>query len=56
MTDCHTAIDYAHVLKDLTDIHFPCAKIIVLIQDNPQHSKQGVTLRVFPACSSATAG
>jgi hypothetical protein len=23
VTDRHTAIDYAHVLKDLADIHFP---------------------------------
>jgi hypothetical protein len=26
VTDRHTAIDYAHVLKDLADIHFPYAK------------------------------
>jgi len=32
--DRHTAIDYAYVLKDLADIHFPRAKTIVLIQDN----------------------
>lgn len=29
-----TAIDYAHVLKDLSDIHFPDAEAIVLVQDN----------------------
>jgi hypothetical protein len=40
VTDRHTAIDYAHVLKDLADIHFPHAKTIVLIQDNLNvHSK-----------------
>ncbi len=40
VTDRHTAIDYAHVLKDLADIHFPRAKTIVLIQDNLNiHSK-----------------
>ena len=27
VTDRHTAIDYAHVLKDSADIHFPHAKI-----------------------------
>ena len=40
VTDRHTAIDYAHVLKDLADIHFPHAKTIVLIRDNLNvHSK-----------------
>jgi len=27
-------VDYAHVLKDLADIHFAHAKTIVLVQDN----------------------
>jgi len=31
VTDRYTAIDYARVLKDLADIHFPRAKTIVLI-------------------------
>ena len=40
VTDRHTAIDYAHVLKELDDIHFAKAKIIVLVQDNLNiHSK-----------------
>lgn len=34
VTDRHTAIDYAQVLKDLSDTHFPDAKSIVLVQDN----------------------
>jgi hypothetical protein len=34
VTDHHTAVNYAHVLKDLADRHFPDAKTIVLIQDN----------------------
>jgi hypothetical protein len=29
--DGHTAVDYAHVLKDLADIHFPHKKTIVLV-------------------------
>jgi hypothetical protein len=33
VTDRHTAIDYAHVLKDLADIHFPYKKSIVLVHD-----------------------
>jgi hypothetical protein len=34
VTDRHTAVDYAHVLKDLADIHFSNARTIVLVQDN----------------------
>ena len=33
VTDRRTAIDYAHILKDLLDIHFPRAKKIVLVQE-----------------------
>src|SRR6266566_3655005 len=32
VTDRHTAVDYAHVLKDLADVHFSNAKTIVLLQ------------------------
>ncbi len=40
VTDRHTAVDYAHVLKDLADIHFAHARTIVLVQDNLSiHSK-----------------
>jgi hypothetical protein len=35
VTGRHTAVDYAHALKDLADAHFAAAKVIVLIQDNP---------------------
>jgi hypothetical protein len=34
VTERRTAIDYAHVLRDLSDIHFPTADKIVLVQDN----------------------
>lgn len=34
VTDRHAAVDYAHVLKDLSDVHFPGASRIVLVQDN----------------------
>lgn len=32
--DRRTAIDYAHILRDLADTHFPKAGKIVLVQDN----------------------
>ncbi|MBB4201121.1 hypothetical protein GGD83_004959 [Rhodoblastus sphagnicola] len=34
VTDRHAAVDYAHALKDLSDVHFPDATKIVLVQDN----------------------
>ena len=34
VTDRHTALDYAQVLKTLSDRHFPGASKIVLVQDN----------------------
>src|ERR1700730_6292597 len=34
VTHRHTAIDYAHMLRDLSDVHFPDAAKIVLVRDN----------------------
>ena len=34
VTARRTAIDYAKILRDLSDIHFPKAEKIVLVQDN----------------------
>jgi DDE superfamily endonuclease len=34
VTERRTAIDYAHILKDLSDIHFAKAEKIILVQDN----------------------
>src|SRR6195256_4756635 len=34
VTDRHTAVDYAQVLKDLSDTHYPNVSTIVLVQDN----------------------
>src|SRR5476651_2918963 len=49
VTDRHTAVDYAHVLKELADVHFANAKTIVLVQDNLNiHSKSSL-YEAFPA-------
>src|SRR5438128_4915346 len=45
VTDRHTAVDYARVLKDLADIHFAHSKTIVLVPGQSQHPQQGFTLR-----------
>ena len=52
VTDRHTAIDYAHVLKDLADVHFPHNTTIVSGPGQSQHPQQGVTLRGFPAAEA----
>src|SRR5205085_7679779 len=49
VTDRHTAVDYAHALKDLADIHFSDARMIVLVQDNLNiHSKARSTRPFLP--------
>jgi len=52
VTDRHTAIDYAHVLKELADIHFPRAKTIVLIQDNLNIHGKASLYEAFPAAEA----
>jgi hypothetical protein len=49
VTDRHTAIDYAHVLKDLSDARFPGARKIVLVQDNLNTHKPASLYEAFPA-------
>ena len=49
VTDRHTAVDYAHVLKDLVDIHFAHAKTIVLVQDNLSIYSKASLYEAFPA-------
>ena len=55
VTDRHTAVDYARVLKDLADIHFAHAKTIVLVQDNLS-VQQGFTLRSLSGRRSQAPG
>ena len=52
VTDRHTAIDYAHVLKDLADRHFPHAKTIVLVQDNLNIHSKASLYEAFPAAEA----
>ncbi len=52
VTDRHTAIDYAHALKDLSDVHFPRAKKITLVQDNLNTHKKASLYEAFPAAEA----
>ncbi len=49
VSDRHTAIDYAHTLRDLSDLHFPDAAKIVLVQDNLNTHKPASLYEAFPA-------
>jgi len=52
VTDRRTAVDFAHALKDLSDIHFPDAKQIVLVQDNFNTHKKASLYEAFPAAEA----
>ena len=49
VTDRHTAVDYAQILKELSDTHFPEARKIVLVQDNLNTHKPASLYEAFPA-------
>jgi hypothetical protein len=52
VTDRHTAVDYAHILKDLADIHSSAAQIIVLVQDNLSIHSKASLYQAFPAAEA----
>jgi len=49
VTDRHAAVDYAKVLKDLSDVQFPAAEKIVLVQDNLSTHTPASLYAAFPA-------
>src|ERR1017187_4365035 len=52
VTDRHAAVDYAHVLKDLSDVHFPGATRIILVQDNLGTHTTASLYVAFPAAEA----
>jgi hypothetical protein len=52
VTDRHAALDYAQVLKDLSDRRFPGASKIVLVQDNLSTHKPASLYEAFPAAEA----
>ncbi|MEI7606154.1 MAG: IS630 family transposase [Rhodospirillaceae bacterium] len=52
VTDRRTALDYAQVLKDLSDLHFPAAERIVLVQDNLNTHAKSSLYEAFPAAEA----
>ena len=49
VTDHHAAVDYAQVLEELSDVYFPDAKQIVLVQDNLNTHTAASLYAAFPA-------
>ena len=52
VADRHAAIDYAHTLKELSDMHFPGAVKIVLVQDNLSTHTAASLYAAFPAAEA----
>ena len=52
VTERHTATDYAQVLKDISDTHFPKARKIILVQDNLNTHKPASLYDAFPAAEA----
>jgi hypothetical protein len=52
VTDRHTALDYAQVLKQVSDVHFPNATKIILVQDNLSTHKPASLYEAFPAAEA----
>jgi len=52
VTDRHTAVDYARALKDLSDIHFPNAQKVALVQDNLNTHTKASLYEAFPAADA----
>jgi uncharacterized small protein (DUF1192 family) len=52
VTDRHTAVDYAQVLKAIADLNFPKAKKIALVQDNLNTHKPASLYEAFPAAEA----
>ena len=49
VTDRHAAADYAKILKDLSDVRFPAAAKIALVQDNLSTHTPASLYAAFPA-------
>ena len=48
VTQRRTAVDYAHVIRELVDVQYPMAKKIVLVHDNLNTHKPASLYEAFP--------
>ena len=56
VTDRRTAVGYASVLKDLADVHFAQAAIIVLVEDNLNTYAAASLYQALPAAEARRVG
>ena len=49
VTDRRTSLDFAHICRDLVDVHFPNAEKILLVCDNLNTHKSGSLYKAFEA-------
>ena len=56
VTERRTRLDWARVIKDLVDVHYPEAERIVLVHGQPEHPHARLALRGVPAGRGAAAG
>ena len=47
VTDRRTSVDFAHICRDLVDVHFPNAQKITLVCDNLNTHKKASLYKVF---------
>ena len=52
VTDRHASVDYAQLLKELSDTHYPHAAKIILLQDNLSTHKPASLYEAFPAAEA----
>ena len=48
VTERRTAVDFAHVIRDLLDVHYPEAETIVLVMDNLNTHRLASLYQAFP--------
>ncbi len=47
-----TKVDWAHVVRELLDVHYPAAEKVVLVQDNLNTHTLGALYAAFPAAEA----
>lgn len=52
VSDRRTRLDYAHVIQQLVDVHYPEAEAIVLVQDNLNTHTPASLYEAFPAAEA----
>ena len=54
VTDRRTSLDFAHICRDLVDVHFPNAEKILLVCDNLNTHKSGSLYKAFESRRSGS--